>query len=288
MGKATCSEDDCQGSAHGRGLCKLHYQRVTRLERAATPPTCSEDGCDGPVSCRGLCARHYYYWHKVNATAKCSVDGCELARHAFTYCRMHYYRAKRGLPMDAEMLRIRVGADERFCSQDGCNRPIEAKRLCEMHYKRFVKHADPEKVLKKPRGKDNLCEIVGCLTRCGEDGLCDEHRPQWVAGEIAPESRAARRRIDTYGYIMCSPFPGHHVYGKRGYYPEHRMVMEEVLGRPLASHESVHHSNGLRYDNRPENLELWAKAKAQPAGQRVADLVAHARWILDQYGHLNL
>jgi hypothetical protein len=62
---------------------------------------------------------------------------------------------------------------------------------------------------------------------------------------------------------------------------EHVVVMSEMLGRPLLPGEEVHHINGVRDDNRPENLELWSTS--QPAGQRVEDLLAWADEIIRRY-----
>jgi hypothetical protein len=59
------------------------------------------------------------------------------------------------------------------------------------------------------------------------------------------------------------------------------MIMEQQLGRELYSFENVHHKNGLRADNRPENLELWVKA--QPCGQRPEDLVT---FVIQYYSEL--
>lgn len=63
---------------------------------------------------------------------------------------------------------------------------------------------------------------------------------------------------------------------------QHRVVMEEHLGRPLRKNENVHHINGRRAQNNIENLELWVKN--QPAGQRMTDLVEWAREIMETYG----
>lgn len=58
--------------------------------------------------------------------------------------------------------------------------------------------------------------------------------------------------------------------------------MEEVLGRHLLPGENVHHKNGVRHDNRTENLELWVTT--QPKGQRPEDLLVWAAEIIKRYG----
>ena len=112
---------------------------------------------------------------------------------------------------------------------------------------------------------------------------CSGHRNAGIPrrGEVYRGGRI----INHQGYVLVlSPeHPNRNAIGS-GYVPEHRLVMESILGRYLHSSENVHHKNGNRQDNRPENLELWSTA--QPSGQRIADLVAFAQEILADYGPL--
>lgn len=83
-----------------------------------------------------------------------------------------------------------------------------------------------------------------------------------------------------YRYILRK---GHINAQKTGKMFQHVFIMSEHLKRPLAKHENVHHKNGIRHDNRIENLELWSKS--QPPGQRVSDKVAWCIEFLNEYGY---
>lgn len=94
--------------------------------------------------------------------------------------------------------------------------------------------------------------------------------------------RPHAKQVTSSGYVLLYVGRDYPNATKTGHILEHRKVMQDTLGRPLLPEENVHHKNGLRTDNRPENLELWTRS--QPHGQRVADKLAWAREFLALYG----
>ena len=84
------------------------------------------------------------------------------------------------------------------------------------------------------------------------------------------------------GYINLI-IPNHPFRGVSNCVLEHRFVLEKHLGRFLEEHENVHHKNGIRDDNRIENLELWNKS--QPSGQKLEDKIIWAIQLLTEHGY---
>jgi hypothetical protein len=115
-----------------------------------------------------------------------------------------------------------------------------------------------------------ICRVDGCRKPYAAKGLCGMHYSRWRNhGDPSVVKKRPNGTVSKdlrSGYV----FQYHRAY--------HRIVMEALIGRPLTRGESVHHKNGIRDDNRPENLELWVKP--QLAGQRVEDLVA---WVVENY-----
>jgi hypothetical protein len=125
--------------------------------------------------------------------------------------------------------------------------------------------------------------LICTITDCGKPhkalGYCNMHyRRNSLYGDATIKMNNGVNK-NRQGYIEIRTVPGN---GRKGKYKlEHRLVMEQCLGRFLTSDETVHHKNGIRDDNRIENLELWSKY--QPSGQRVEDKVKYALEILEQY-----
>lgn len=87
--------------------------------------------------------------------------------------------------------------------------------------------------------------------------------------------------VNKHGYRLV-PFT-HPITGRPCSTYEQVVVMSKYLGRRLKKHERVHHKNGIRSDNRIENLELWSHS--HPYGQRVEDKLQWCKEFLEQYGH---
>ena len=167
------------------------------------------------------------------------------------------------------------------CSVDGCDKPIRGRSLCAMHYRRLQKHKNVNKVL--PRGqfsKYEHCTISNCKKKHTAKGMCQMHYRRWKLYGNPQIVKASQYNKTKQGYITIQ-LRNHPMANKTGYVYEHRLVMAEHLGRYLLPNETVHHKNGIRNDNRIENLELWSEA--QPYGQRVEDKVKYAIEILEQY-----
>lgn len=160
-------------------------------------------------------------------------------------------------------------ADE--CSVEGCPRTVRARGWCGFHYQRWRLEGDvgADRPCRTKSVPVRQCTIDGCDGNYHARGWCYRHYERWKSygDPLAP----LRRNRDGEGYRGLN-HDGYVVLKLRGKtILEHRTVMEEILGRALLPDETVHHKNGVRDDNRPENLELWVSTRS---GQRVSDLVA--------------
>lgn len=242
------------GSVDARRPVRAHALKVPDVPVLPPPPDderrpCLADGCDGPVYARRLCEKHYRRLRRRGvftdrpAGGDCAVDGCDRPVASRGWCHGHYQRWRRHGDVQAELPLGRRRQPE-VCPVEGCGRPTHARGLCRTHLSRLERTGDVQAAV-PVQSQD----ATGSISH-GYRRVAVPKDLQWLT---------AGRRSET----------------------EHRLVMALVLGRPLTPDESVHHRNGVRTDNRMENLELWSVS--QPSGQRVVDKIAHAEAVLRKY-----
>lgn len=102
-----------------------------------------------------------------------------------------------------------------------------------------------------------------CSRQCLYDGMRGPKSADWKGGRL----------VNSEGYVLiyAPDNPSSH----DGYIKEHRLVMEQTLGRRLSKEESVHHINGVRSDNRPDNLQLTRSYHGKGVCYVCADCGSH-------------
>ena len=164
-----------------------------------------------------------------------------------------------------------------MCKQDKCNRNATTRGYCHSHYVSAVRKGIVETKKYRKHGTFIKCKVSNCNRNVKGKEYCKSHLERLrTSGDVKPDkpfTPAYEPFKDAYGYLV--------VKINNKVVKIHRQVMEQYLGRPLEKHESVHHKNGNRSDNRIENLELWSKS--QLYGQRAEDKLAWAYEIIELY-----
>lgn len=113
---------------------------------------------------------------------------------------------------------------------------------------KVVSEETKKKLSEKRKGRVFSAETREKMSKSARKRFSGGVHPAWWKGGV-------KHREDGYTAIWM---PDHPFSNDDGYIMEHRLVMERHIGRYLTKEEVVHHKNGVRNDNRIENLHLFA------------------------------
>lgn len=257
---------------------------------------CSVDDCGRIATTRGWCHAHYLRWRRTGTTnndrkvgekrnTACEVDTCDRKAYAEGMCEAHYRRQKRTGVVRADAP-IGGRASTSTCMVEACDRLAAERGLCHGHYLRLVRLGTVAADQPIGRRRNHRCVVANCEGSAYARQHCRPHYRRLMKSGDARAETPIRKQSGLghlkHGYVIVPvPTDLRHLANGATSAAEHRLVMAQMLGRPLLESESVHHVNGDRTDNRPSNLELWSRW--QPSGQRVSDKIAYAVELLLEY-----
>jgi hypothetical protein len=118
---------------------------------------------------------------------RCSLDGCERGSNygPLGYCRMHEMRYKRGVPLDAPLMRAPNG-QRTPCVVEGCDRPRGGRGgYCPGHARRVRTGGEMVPEFEPRMKQPDKCTFPGCTRRADSKGYCPAHiRQQRVHGRM--------------------------------------------------------------------------------------------------------
>ncbi|NYV73516.1 hypothetical protein [Streptomyces sp. UH6] len=292
--------EGCERDRIGRlDWCNKHYQRIRRngdLVRRKTGPKTTKNTMARCTRCNLAfkATRHKVDAQEAGRPVYCSRD-CQKAANLVTLpcaaCGKDVVRRK------ADVRGNRVFCDAE-CRGKASKPKTGIAKPCE--------HCGHDYYVKKALIKTSRYCSVDCkqdasavekVTRSCDHCGTSYTRSASMAGRFCSRQCGYDAKLGTgAGYINADGYRVISQGGGKPAKPEHRLKVEELLGRSLLSTETVHHVNGIRHDNRTDgplvmdergrlrsgNLELWSHA--HPRGQEVGPKLDYARGLLAMYG----